>query len=62
MVMKNNEYDKEPDLKDYVYEKVKMLQGDFCIKLTTGEVSDMYACKNHRAVDIYVRGILNRKL
>lgn len=62
MVVKNDQYDKEPELNDYVYEKVKMLQDDFCIKLTTGEVSEMYKCKNHRAVDIYVRGILNRKL
>lgn len=62
MVVKNDIYDREPDLEKYISEKIDMLQGDFCLKLTPGEVSDLRGCKNHRAVDIYVRGILNRKL
>ena len=62
MVVKNDQYDKEPELKVYIRDKIKMLQNDFCIKLTPGEVNEMYKCNTHRAVDIYVRGILNRKL
>ena len=49
-------------LKQYIKEKLKMLQDDFRLKLSTTEITHMQSLKTERQVDNYAKALLNAKL
>ena len=49
-------------LNQYIKGKLKMLQDEFCLKLSTTEIAHMQSLKTERQVDNYAKSLLNAKL
>lgn len=48
------------DLKDYIKQKIKMLEDEFYIYLTESEINHMHGLKNEIQVDNYAIDIIMR--
>ena len=55
-------YTKPQPLSNYVKEKIKMFQRDFCFNLTETEIATMQSLKSEIAVDRYARQLINQRL
>ena len=49
-------------LSQYIKGKLKMLQEEFCLKLSATEITHMQSLKTERQVDNYAKSLLNAKL
>ena len=61
-VVRSAHVERKVSLKTYKKTKVKMLQKDFLLKLSEGEIAHLNALENENDVDRYARSLLNKYL